>query len=948
MALLLAQPVLAQDAKPASGTDTTIVELQTNRAPVIDPGPLPEIKREVSITGTHSVSGQVLYKTPVPNITNTLYGYLPGLTVKQGSGEPGYDDAILYFRGRGYLENDKMVIYVDGFQTTPSFFSYISASEIESIAVLKDPVTLATFGMKGSNGVLWVVTKRGYAGKRKVQVQLVSGIQQPIRITKPYGAYDYARFYNQAVSNDNYALNGYKYQYTPFYTDAQLEAYQNGTGTNIDWYDQVLKKNGFYSDANVVFSGGGNDTKYALILDYMRQRGLYDIATNASTSNAQIQRFNIRSNLDFNFFKIFEAKVDLGGRIEDRRYPNFNGPSLWTNMARYPANIYPVNDPATGAWSGTTLFPHNPVASIKALGWASTHDRTLQANFNLKQKLDFITPGLFLNEAVSFNTWTRTSASKTATYARFFNGVQTTTDKTTDITANGALPVDQFDWKQITLTAGYNRTIGLHAFSGAVNFLHSNFMTDAGINNPGQNTGNNIFYHFQNINARAHYTYNDRYILELAVGGTGSDNFASGNRWGFYPAIAAGWILSKESFLANNKWVNYLKVRAGAGLSANDYSPRGRYLYQQYFTGNGNFYTGNSSLTANSGIIQSYAANPDIFAEKSMKYNLGAEATLFKQLAVTLDVFRDNRTDIVIQNNDLMAVYGGIPPYVNAGKITYKGFEASAAYNGKAGAFTYTAGAMVAYVKNKIINQSEVPPVNDFNKTTGLALNTPMGLIADGFYDITDFNADGTLKAGIPVPSFGAVQPGDLKYKDLDNNNRVDQADITKMGNPDVPSLTYSFNLGVSYKGFDCTALFQGASGNSISTLNGAWVAFVNNTNVYPMAGNAWAYYPDQGIDTRAGADYPRLTTRANDNNYRSSTFWMKKGNFLRLRNAELGYSLPASALKIVHLDKLRLYVSAVNVITWSYVGKHYDIDPETPTGYPGLKSFNAGITLTF
>ena len=607
-------------------------------------------------------------------------------------------------------------------------------------------------------------------------------------------------------------------------------------------------------------------------------------------------------------------------------------------MSRLPVNVFPVKDPATGNWSGTTNFPINPVASINALGWASTHDRTLQANFNLKQKLDFITSGLFLNEAVSFNTWTRTSASKTANYARFFNGVQTTTDKPSDITANGALPVDQFDWKQITLTAGYNRTIGLHAFSGAVNFLQSNFITDAGINNPGQNTGNNIFYHFQNINARAHYTYNDRYILELAVGGTGSDNFAPGNRWGFYPALAAGWIISKESFLANNKWVNYLKLRAGAGLSANDYSPRGRYLFQQYFTGNGNFYTGNSSLTANSGIIQSYAANPDIFAEKSMKYNLGAEATLFNRLAITLDVFRDNRTDIVIQNNDLMAVYGGIPPYINAGEVTYKGFEASAAWNGKAGDFTYTAGAMVSYVKNKINYLSEVPPVNDFNKFTGRPLNTPMGLIADGFYDITDFNADGTLKAGMPVPSFGAIQPGDLKYKDLDNNNRVDQADITKIGNPDLPSLTYSFNLGVSYRGFDCTALFQGASGNSISTLNGAGVAFVNNTNVYPMAGNAWAYYPDQGIDTRAGADYPRLTTRANDNNYRSSTFWMKKGNFVRLRNAELGYSLPASALKTLHLEKLRLYVSAVNAITWSYVGKHYDIDPETPTGYPGLE----------
>lgn len=945
-AILVWNPLCAQEAAAAK-TDTTIVDLSLTE---YEPGPLLQLKKERSVTATSSVSGNVLYRTPVPNITNTLYGMLPGLTVKQGSGEPGYDEAELFIRGRGSFDNTALIIYIDGFQTTASYFNYLPPSEIESISVLKDPVTLATFGMKGANGVLWVVTKRGYAGKRKVQVQLLSGLQQPVRITKPYGSYDYARLYNQAISNDNYALNGYQFKYTPLYTNDQLEAYRNGTGTNVDWYDEVLKKNGRYSDANVLFTGGGTDTKYALLLDYMQQRGLYDVATNATTSNAQIQRFNVRTNLDFNFFKIFEAKVDLGGRIENRRYPNFNGPALWNMMAYYPANVYPVKDPATGYWSGTTSYPFNPVASLKGVGWASTHDRTLQANFNLKQKLDFITPGLYFNEAVSLLTWTRTSASKTATYARFYNGVQTTTDKASDITANGAVSVGQYDWKQINITAGYNRTFGVHAFAGAFNFLQSNYITDAGSNNPGSNTGNNIFYHFQNFSGRLHYTYNERYLAELSFGSTGSDNYAPGNRWGFYPALGLGWIISKEDFLANNKLVNYLKLRAGAGLSANDYSTRGRYLYQQYFVGNGSFNTGNSSLTGNSGLVQSYAANPDIFAEKSMKYNVGVDATLFNKLAVTVDVFRDNRSDIIIQNNTLMAVYGGTLPFINAGKVTNKGIEASASFNSKVGAVTYTAGAMVSYAKNKITYNGEVPAVNDFNKTTGRPIASYIGLIADGFYDITDFNADGSLKTGIPLPSFGAVQPGDIKYKDLDNNGRVDQADYTKIGNPPLPGVTYAFNLGASYKGFDLTVLFQGVSGNNINILYASVQAmpFVNNGNVYPVAGNAWAYYPDQGIDTRATANYPRLTTRANDNNYRTSTFWIKKGAFLRLRNAELGYNLPAPALKTLHLDKLRLYISAVNAFTWSYVGKHYDLDPETPTGYPAMKSFNAGITLTF
>ncbi|HWI93213.1 MAG TPA: SusC/RagA family TonB-linked outer membrane protein [Flavisolibacter sp.] len=913
------------------------------------PGPLLKISKRESILSTSTVSGCTLSKTPVPNITNTLYGQLAGLTVKQGSGEPGYDNASLSIRGIGTYDNSGLIIYVDGFQTTSAYFQYLPPAEIETVTVLKDPVSLATFGMKGANGVLWIVTKRGAVHKPRVQVQLVNGWQQAININKPYGSYDYARLYNQAISNDNYALNNYQFNWTPSYTDAQLDAYKNGKGINIDWYDQNLKKNGSYSDANVVLTGGDPTTKYALVLDYMTQGGLYNVSNSTRTSNAQIKRFNLRSNLDFSFFKIFEAKVDLGGRIEDRRYPNFNGPSLWENMSKYPSNIYRVKDSVSGYWSGTTLFPANPVASINALGWTSTHDRTLQANFNLKEKLDFLAKGLYLNEAVSFNTWTRNSASKTATYARYYNGATTTTDKTTDITSNGSSPVDQWDWKQVNLTAGYDRSFGMHNVSAAVNYFRSNFVTDWGLNNIGQNTGNNIFYHFENLGAQVHYAYKSKYILELAAGYSGSDNFAPGTKWGLYPAVAAGWIASSEDFLKDNKIVSFLKLRASVGQSANEQSNRGRYLYQQYFVGNGTYYTG-TSLTANTGIIQSYAANPNIFAEESLKYNAGFDAIFFNKLSISADVFQDKRSGIVTQNNDLLATYGGTLPYLNIGKVTNKGYEVTANYTNKIGQIGYSVGGMISYAKNKIDYQAEIPTINDFSKTTGLAIGTQMGLIADGFYDITDFNTNGSLKSGIAVPQFGAVQPGDLKYRDLDNNGKVDQNDVTKIGDPGYNDLTYSFNASVDFKGFDFSILFQGASGSSFNLASAYYqtVAFINNINVYPIAKNAWAYYPAQGIDTRAVADYPRLTTKANDNNYRNSTFWMTSGDFLRIRNMEIGYTLPSAVTNRMRLEKLRVYFSAVNPVTWSSLSKDYNIDPETASGYPGLKSLNAGISLNF
>ncbi|MFT3855904.1 MAG: SusC/RagA family TonB-linked outer membrane protein [Ilumatobacteraceae bacterium] len=939
----------ARAQQHTASADTTVA-LPYHAADTYETGPFLKTRKTLSVRAAASVSGEDLSKTPVPNITNTLYGRVPGLFVQQGSGEPGYDGASLSIRGKGTYDNASMTIYVDGFQTTSSYFQYLSPSEIESITVLKDAAALATFGMKGANGVLWVVTRRGQVSKPKVAINVVNGIQQAINIDKPYGSYDYARLYNQAISNDNYALNNYQFNWTPKYSDAQLQAYKDGSGTNVDWYDQVLRKSGSYTNANVVFSGGDVNTRYGVILDYMRQQGLYNVGTNDNTSNAQIQRFNIRTNLDFNFFKIFEAKVDLGGRIEDRRYPNYNGPQLWQDMAAYPSNIYPVKDSATGNWSGTTIYANNPVASLHALGWASTHDRTLQANFNLKEKLDFITPGLYMNEAVSFNTWTRASASKTATYARYDNGIQTTTDKTTQITSNGTSSTDQYDWKQANITAGYDRSFGPHAISAAVNYYASNYVVDYGTNGSGQNNGNNIFYHFENIGGRFHYAYQEKYLAELGFGYSGSDEYAPGNRWGFYPAVGLGWVLSKESFLKDNSWLSFLKLRASAGKSGNDASNQGRYLYQQYFVTSGTYYTG-TALTGSSGIVQSYVANPKIFAEKSMKYDVGVDATVLDALSLTADVFLDKRSGIVTKNTSLLADFGGSQPYANIGKVTNKGIELSASYHGKSGKVEYTVGAMLTYAQNKINYQAEVPPVNSFSKTTGQPIGTPTGLIATGFYDVADFNADGTLVSGEATPQFGAVQPGDIKYKDLDGNGKIDQNDVTKIGKPSFPSMTYAFNAGISFKGIDLAVVFQGAAGSDVNLYTAAYyqtVAFVNNINVYPTAGNAWAYFPSQGIDTRAKAKYPRLTTEANTNNYQNSTFWMKNGSFLRIRNAELGYSFSSDMLRKLHMEKLRIYINAANPVTWGYLKKHYNLDPETPSGYAGLKSYNAGITLNF
>lgn len=927
-------PITAQNNADEGISANTLTDSVSN-----EPGMLFKVDPSYSSASVSTVKGSTLQRIPASNMSNTLFGYLPGLTDIQGSGQPGYDGSTLRIRGVGTYNVQDIAVYVDGFETNYSYFQYMMPGEIESVSIFKDAASLTPFGMKGSNGVLWVVTKRGQAGKPHVQVQARTGFQNPITINKPLDSYGYATLYNEAISNDNGMI------WSPVYSDTQLSAYKNGTGTNVDWYDEVLRSNAPYTDANASFSGGDPNNRYFVYLGYLNNQGLYDVVNDDTHSNSNHSRINIRTNLDFSLFDIFEGKVNLGGRLEDRGNPNYSSNELWNNLSRYPANIYPVMN-ENGSWTGTSIFPDNPVASITDLGYVKTHDRTLQANFTLKENLGTLLDGLYINEGISFNNWTRGTYYKTKNYARFIGDVQQTTDQNTNFDVYDDSGTNQWNWIQATATVGYDNKFGLHEIKSAVNYLQYSYNDDANQNGL---AGVHTDYGYKNIGGRIHYVYNDRYVGELGFSFSGSDNFMKGNRWGFYPALSAAWIISNESFLSESKVIDNLKLRASAGITGNDRFAGRRYLYQGYYIESGGYYTGTGEPIWNNGIIRPYVPNPEIFAEKSTKYNIGIDGNLLGSLQVSLDAFLNKNSDIITQDNALSAVFGAAPPYRNIGEVTSKGFEASINYSKNTGRFNYFIGALATYNKNKIDYMAEVITVPTASRT-GNPIGTPFGLEATGFYDINDFNSDGTLSSSLPVPEFGAVQPGDLKYNDLNGDGRVNQQDEMNIGNAYLPKLTYSINGGINFMHFDLSLLFQGASGRSINLLD-SWnqtVAFVDNGNVYPIAEGRWAYYPDQGIDTRAEATYPRLTTTGNNNNYRNSTFWMVNGNFLRLRNAELGYTLSANFGNSNRPTNIRIFINAVNMFTWSHVTRDYDMDPETLSGYPALKSFTGGFTVDF
>lgn len=913
------------------------------------------LKKEINVAGAifsiplieanssvSAVSGETLYKTPAANLTNMLYGLFPGTVVAQGQGEPGYDAANIYIRGIGTYTYGSYAVYVDGFQTNMTYAQYLTPEEIESVSILKDAAALAPFGMKGANGVIWIETKRGKIGKAQVKLQTRTGIQQLQTITKPLQSYDYAMLYNEAVSNDNGRV------WTPYYSSADLTAYQNGTGINTDWYDETLKANTPFSSTDFSFSGGGKSARYYVSLNYTKSNGFYAVENDDQHSNAQMQQYNIRSNLDFTVFKYIDGKMDFGGRIEDRRYPAYNGSSLWNNLERYPNNIYQVKNDG-GSWTGTTVYPNNPVASIHELGINTTHDRSMQMNLSLKERLDFILKGFYLSQAVSFNNWTRGTRNVTKDYARYIGSEIQTSNQNTNYSISDDYGTNQWDWKQWQITAGYDKQIGLHKIKTGLNYLQSLRSVDANQNGL---AGINTQYGFVNFSGRFNYVYSDKYTVELNFAYSGSDNYKPGNRYVLYPAISAGWVISNEKFMSNGNLIKYLKLRTSVGQAGYDYFSGGRYLYMQYYKTEGSYPTGkgNSDPTWNSAIVPAYIANADITAEKSTKYDIGIDAQLLDGLSITVNAFTDKRSGIVSADNHIMAVAGMDTPYRNIGKVTTKGLEFDVSYTNSIGELKYNVGAIGTYIKDKIDYMSELPTASPYAAKTGKSIGTPIGYEAIGFYDITDFDGNGNLIDN-PIPSLGAVQPGDIKYRDLNDDNIIDERDKTAIGHTSFPDFVYSLTAQLEYKGFDFRILMQGVTGRDVNLLSGAYnkvVAFENNGNAYKWATQRWAYYPDQNIDTRATATYPRLSAEGNTNNYTSSTFWIKDGSFLKLRNIELGYSLSKDVLSALKLSSARIYINGMNLLTLSSLLSDYGIDPETMSGYPGIKSYNVGLTIGF
>ena len=873
-----------------------------------------------------SVKGNEL-KSFVPNIANMLNGQIPGLVVQQWGCEPGADSPAMNARGvNTYGSGTGLFIVIDGFQSTEAYFQQLTPQEIESITLLKDASATAIYGSKGANGVLLITTKRGTSDKIKINFSIQSGFQQPLRLPEFLGAYDYATLYNEALVNDGKS---------PFYTPMDLEAYKTGNDPifhpDVDWYGTILRKAAPITNYNFTASGSNEYFRYFVLLNVLDDRSLYRKAGNVSdfSKNGTYTRYNFRTNIDVKLSKRLQGAVTLGGTIEDKTNPGTseNTSGMFDLMSSIAPNAFPVYV-STGMYGGNSMYS-NPLGDLMQTGYTSYNGRSLQAIFQLKGDLGFITPGLSVNGAVGFNTYFKSYSKKSRQYARYsvdldnaYEIIYTTYGQNTSLAGDES---SSSQWRDYSLQASlnYNRTFnGLHNIDAIYLGSYNDYVV----------TGTDLSYKNIAMGGRVTYSYDKRYIGEFSFGYNGTENFPKGHRFGFFPAGSLGWILSNEAFLKGNPILNYLKLRASYGIVGNDNIGGIRYMFDQYYDGYG-YHLGNSN-NVQDGLVQGKLANPDVTWEKEKKFNVGFEATLVNKIDVSFDYFIQKRSNILSQPYRTVPDYLGISrPDINIGKVGNKGLETSIRYNGIGKKdLTYFVETSLWYAKNKVVYNAEAIQENEYLYGTGRIVGQPFVLEAIGFFK----DEDDILKS--PTQTFTDVRPGDIKYKDQNKDGKIDSNDYYPIGYTSMPQITLGLHGGITFKGFDMDIFFQGAANRTVYCGGKYYHAFQNDAKVSSIALGRWT------PETAETATYPRLSSENNLNNYQASSFWQKNGNFLKLRSLEIGYTLPFQLSRKINLEKVRIFANGTNLFSLDHMDGF--TDPETMSGYPALRTISFGLSI--
>ncbi len=872
-----------------------------------------------------TVEGEKLGKTFSSNFGNTLFGRIPGLTVVRGGSEAGADSPRLYARGIGtFSDNKDMLVIVDGFE---SKFEQLVPEEIESVTLLKDAASAAMYGGRGANGVLLITTRRGDDGPVKINFSGQVGLESASSRPDFLNSYDYANLYNEALDNDGFSS---------LYTPDDLEAYRTGSSPyfhpDVDWYDEVLRGYAPFSKYNLSFKGGLDKARYFVSLNALSREGLYKKTADLSdfSVDSKYTQYNIRSNVDIDVTESLTASINLGVIISDKSNPAANTTApVFDLISSVPPNAFPVYNP-NNTYGGNALYT-NPWGDILETGYFTSNHRYAQSALRLTQKLDMILSGLSASAAISFNNDFKSYSNKERSYLRNSISYDEIGDSIIYVEHGTNTPLSASEgnyehWRNMTFEAFMNYDL----YAGA-NEIHAKLGY-----NLDQITlqGEGVPYKHTGALGRLTYAYNKKYTADIAFAYSGANGFPPGKRFGLYPGISLGWILSNENFLMGSNLISFLKVKGSYGITGNDYLGEQRFMYEQYYRYEGNFFFGPANTIVN-GYAEAQLANPDLTWEKEREMNVGFEAVLAQNLNISVDLFQQNRIDILVAPNNTVPMFlGTAAPKLNIGEVTNSGFEATIGYaNQNSGSFQYFVDLSAWYSRNEIVFMSETPQSDEYMYRTGQPVNQPFLLEYLGFF------ADQQDIDNSPHQVFADVQPGDLKYKNQNDDDIIDQKDSYPAGFTDVPELSFSFNAGLNYKIIYVDMLFVGVTNRSVYLSGKDFYAFQQDAKLTSWAMDRWT------PATANSATYPRLSSMNNLNNFQQSTFWQHDGSFVKLQYAEIGIRLPKQLINKINLNETRIFINGTNLFTWDKVKV---ADPEILSGYPAIRSYSIGAKIQF
>ena len=948
---------------------------------------------KMSVTAAiSSIDTKELLKSPSGSVANALSGAVTGLSSIQPSGQPGAENPSIYIRGTGSLSDElsKPLILVDGVER--SFFQMYS-HEIESITVLKDAASTAVFGVRGANGVVLVTTRRGVSGKPVISLNSSFGLTQALRNLKGMDSYTYATLYNEAQLSDNPSLTESQLGFSPFVIDMFRTNEDPIMFPNVDWNDYLFKNLAWQTQHNLTLSGGGERFRYFVSLGYLLQDGMLKQLGESYDPNYQYKRFNYRSNVDIDITKSTLLKVNIGGHVGAKREPRTDElwrKVLWSTPFSSPgivdgkliSNIYSNRYISIGERSCPLDYYYN-------YGYNVDTDNVLNLDLALEQKLDFITPGLSMNIKGAYNTNYNVKASRTPSGADsmctpiYLGSIETPGmdfwdprfDRTIVYQTDGVSGLhEQMSYGEEVgrgrnwygeFSLNYSRSFGDHDVSAL--FLYNQSKKYY----PETKIDGKVFYMdiptaYVGYVGRMTYAYKKRYMVDLNAGYNGSENFAPDKRFGFFPAVSAGWILSEEKFMKKQKVIDFLKLRASYGIVGNDKMENARFLYMAgawsgYNTvakGQGSWQFGKDGGT---GLLpdakENTMGNPDVTWEKVAKQNYGIDLKMFdSRLSLTADVFFEKRKDILSTRNTLPAITDINLPKINLGKVNNHGYELSLGWNDRAGKVDYWLKANVSYAKNKIIYMDEVVPNEPYMAETGRSTGLTYGYIFDRFLQKDDFDADGNLKKDengrqiLPQMALGTPRPGDALFKDLNGDGVINGDDKTRFGYAERPDYVFGFLGGLKWKNFEFSMQWTAAM-NASRILDGEYRNAFGSTNsrmlLKFLADGRWT-------EENPNSRFPRLTFMNKSHYLQTSDLWLMNGSYLRLKTAEISYTLPQKDfLKKVGIESVRFYCNGYNLLTLFSDLNDIDIDPEGVTdggnnNYPNIRIYNFGVNISF